>query len=179
MSLPAPTSGTQEYSFTVGGLNSIIYSNSQSSVNDWICQHKEFHCLFYFVDICSYDRPTLEDSGITEMARSLALFDTLANSESLKDTAVVLCFTNLEVFKSKLLSSPLKTQFIDYSGGNEVPEAGTYITGCFQKVLDKKRFFVTRDLRKHRDRLELEETSKWFSRCVLDGAWKMALEILL
>jgi hypothetical protein len=175
MSLPAPTSGTQEYSFIVGKDASIIYSNSQNSLDDWICQYKGVHCLFYFVDICSYDRPTLEDSGITEMTKSLALFNTLANSESLKDTAVVLCFTNQEFFKSRLVSSPLKTQFLDYSGGNKVCNARTYITWCFRKVLGKERGFFTRDLRKHRDRSELEETSKWFSRCISEVAYNIKL----
>jgi hypothetical protein len=171
MTLPAPTSGTQEYSLNLGRRNIIIYSNSQNSVDDWICQHKGFRFLFYFVDLCSYDRPTPENSRITEMRKSLALFNTLANSESLKHTLVVLYFTNLEFFESKLVSSPLKTHFRDYTGGNEVFEAGIYIFGRFKKFLGGNRGLFTRGLGKRGGVLESKETYKWFSRCIADGAY--------
>jgi hypothetical protein len=171
MSLPAPTSGTQKYSLTFGSRNLIIYSNSQNSVDDWICQHNGFHFLFYFVDLCSYDRPTPENSRLTEMRKSLALFNTLANSESLKHTLVVLYFMNLEFFESKLVSSPLKTHFRDYTGGNEVSEAGIYIFGRFKKFLGKNRCLFTWGLVKREDVLESEETRKWFSGCIADGVY--------
>lgn len=50
------------------------------------------------------------------MYEALMLFDTICNSHWFKNTSMILFLNKLDIFKRKILQSPLSKYFPDYTG---------------------------------------------------------------
>lgn len=68
------------------------------------------------------------------MMESLLLFDSVVNSRWFMRTSIILFLNKVDIFKQKLVRSPLANYFPDYSGGNDVNKAAKYLLWRFNQV---------------------------------------------
>ncbi|CAM1500629.1 Fc.00g097910.m01.CDS01 [Cosmosporella sp. VM-42] len=92
--------------------------------------------IIFFADLSTYDQLTLpsSDEADTSLQDALLLFGTLFNSPSLSRTKFILFLNKADIFKEKLLVTPLNHHFPDYSGGDDFREALTYIVDRFANI---------------------------------------------
>lgn len=76
----------------------------------------------------------LEEPNQTRMLESLNFFGSIVNSRWFMRTSIILFFSNYDLFRQKLFSSPLCFYFPDYAGGNDIKAASEYILGRFNQV---------------------------------------------
>jgi guanine nucleotide-binding protein G(i) subunit alpha len=69
-----------------------------------------------------------------QLRESLALFDSIVNSDSLAKTSILLFLTKFDLLRQKLVYSPLENHFPSYNGGNNADRAAKYILEQFEKV---------------------------------------------
>lgn len=68
------------------------------------------------------------------MMESLLLFDSVVNSRWFMRTSIILFLNKVDIFKQKLVRSPMANYFPDYSGGNDVNKAAKYLLWRFNQV---------------------------------------------
>lgn len=73
--------------------------------------------IIFMVAISEYDQNLLEDPNANRMRESLALFSSIINYRPFEHTPIILFFNKIDVFESKLASSPIESFFPDYTGG--------------------------------------------------------------
>lgn len=87
--------------------------------------------ILFVVNLAEYDETLFEDDTCNKMQESLTLFDSIINSRWFLRTNVFLQLSNIENFKTKLQTSPLKNYFLDYTGGSDADIALDYIRERF------------------------------------------------
>ena len=65
------------------------------------------------------------------MQEALTLFDSICNSKWFVKTSVVLFLNKIDVFKEKLLVSPLNKYFPDFEGGTDYDKACSFFEKKF------------------------------------------------
>ncbi|KAF7720909.1 hypothetical protein EC973_005784 [Apophysomyces ossiformis] len=69
------------------------------------------------------------------MYEALMLFDTICNSHWFKNTSMILFLNKIDIFKEKLLRSPVSKYFPDYTGSaNDFKAAADYFRIRFEKL---------------------------------------------
>jgi guanine nucleotide-binding protein G(i) subunit alpha len=70
----------------------------------------------FLVAISEYDQVLVEDETINRMQESLTLFDSICNSRWFVKTSMILFLNKIDLFKQKLVKSPIGKYFPDYTG---------------------------------------------------------------
>ncbi|CAD6579001.1 MAG: hypothetical protein CYPHOPRED_000773 [Cyphobasidiales sp. Tagirdzhanova-0007] len=91
--------------FDVGG--------QRSERRKWIHCFEASHnvtAVLFLASISGYDQGLIEDRDSNQMQEALMLFDSICNST---------CFLNkIDIFKEKILNSPISAHFLDYTGSD-------------------------------------------------------------
>ncbi|CAO3621949.1 unnamed protein product [Mucor hiemalis] len=83
------------------------------------------------IAIPEYDQVLIEDETVNRMQKALTLFDSICNSRWFEKTSTILFLNKLDLFKQKLLTSPLNAYFPDYQGGDDYELASYYLMQRF------------------------------------------------
>ena len=65
------------------------------------------------------------------MLDSFLLFQSIVNSRWFRNTSIILFLNKTDIFRKKILFSPLANYFIDYQGGADFEAAAMYIKNKF------------------------------------------------
>eukprot|EP01098_Paradermamoeba_levis_P004760 TRINITY_DN2031_c0_g1_i4.p1 TRINITY_DN2031_c0_g1~~TRINITY_DN2031_c0_g1_i4.p1 ORF type:complete len:352 (-),score=91.36 TRINITY_DN2031_c0_g1_i4:157-1212(-) len=103
-------------------------------------RRKWIHCfdcvtaVIFCVALSEYDQTLREDETQNRMKESLLLFDEICNSPWFKDTAFILFFNKVDLFREKITKIDLRVCFDNYSGGLDFETGSTFIK---QKFLEQ------------------------------------------
>ncbi|RDA90147.1 hypothetical protein CP533_2204 [Ophiocordyceps camponoti-saundersi (nom. inval.)] len=130
------TTGIYETRFQMGQLSIHMFDvgGQRSERKKWIHCFENVTSIIFCVALSEYDQVLLEESSQNRMMESLLLFDSVVNSRWFMRTSIILFLNKVDIFKQKLVRSPLNNYFPDYSGGNDVNKAAKYLLWRFNQV---------------------------------------------
>ncbi|KAF4587244.1 Guanine nucleotide-binding protein alpha-3 subunit [Ophiocordyceps camponoti-floridani] len=130
------TTGIYETRFQMGQLSIHMFDvgGQRSERKKWIHCFENVTSIIFCVALSEYDQVLLEETSQNRMMESLLLFDSVVNSRWFMRTSIILFLNKVDIFKQKLLRSPLSNYFPDYSGGNDVNKAAKYLLWRFNQV---------------------------------------------
>ncbi|KAG5941332.1 G protein alpha subunit [Claviceps monticola] len=130
------TTGIYETRFQMGQLSIHMFDvgGQRSERKKWIHCFENVTSIIFCVALSEYDQVLLEESSQNRMMESLLLFDSVVNSRWFMRTSIILFLNKVDIFKQKLVRSPLANYFPDYSGGNDVNKAAKYLLWRFNQV---------------------------------------------
>ena len=98
----------------------------------WIHCFESVTAILFCVSLSEYDQVLLEDPSQSRLLDSLLLFESIVNSQWFKSTIIVLFLNKVDLFKNKLVVSPLSCYFEDYDGPpNDFEHAVSFIQSKF------------------------------------------------
>jgi len=140
------TTGITESCFHIGELTYKLFDvgGQRSERKKWIHCFENVTAIVFLVAISEYDQVLVEDETINRMQESLTLFDSICNSRWFVKTSMILFLNKIDLFKTKLLKSPMGKYFPDYTGSGDFESASEYILGRFIALnqSDKKQVYT-------------------------------------
>ncbi|KAI5854019.1 guanine nucleotide binding protein, alpha subunit [Tricharina praecox] len=112
------TTGITETVFDLGTLTYRMFDvgGQRSERKKWIHCFENVTALLFLVAISGYDQCLVEDKDANQMQEALMLFESICNSQWFIRTSMILFLNKIDLFKQKLLISPVKKYFPDYQG---------------------------------------------------------------
>lgn len=114
-------------------LNVIDLGRQGGAAHKWMKSFEDVNNVMFVVNLASYDEVPREPFP-SRFMKSVELFESVVNSPWFHKTGIVLLLNNYDLFKHKLLKSPLGNYFPDYSGGSDINKAVDYILWRFNRV---------------------------------------------
>eukprot|EP01098_Paradermamoeba_levis_P008036 TRINITY_DN3345_c0_g1_i3.p1 TRINITY_DN3345_c0_g1~~TRINITY_DN3345_c0_g1_i3.p1 ORF type:complete len:355 (+),score=105.48 TRINITY_DN3345_c0_g1_i3:194-1258(+) len=103
----------------------------RSERRKWIHCFDSVTAVIFCVALSEYDQTLREDETQNRMKESLLLFDEICNSPWFKDTAFILFFNKVDLFREKIAKIDLRLCFEGYTGGLDFDQGSTYIKQRF------------------------------------------------
>ncbi|KAJ5267334.1 guanine nucleotide binding protein alpha subunit [Penicillium angulare] len=131
------TTGISESFFGLGCINwrMIDVGGQRSERRKWIHCFEDVGCLIFVVALSGYDQSLVEDQNANQMHEAMMLFDPLANGKWFKRKPIILFLNKIDLFKEKLVVSPLSQYFPDFTGSNiDFGAAAGYFTNRFHGI---------------------------------------------
>ncbi|KAG0165155.1 guanine nucleotide-binding protein subunit alpha [Apophysomyces sp. BC1015] len=127
------TTGITETKFLLGDLTYRMFDvgGQRSERKKWIHCFENVTAVIFLVAISEYDQVLIEDESVNRMQEALTLFDSICNSRWFEKTSTILFLNKTDIFKEKLLTSPLNRYFPDYQGGANYDDAACYLMNRF------------------------------------------------
>eukprot|EP01097_Dermamoeba_algensis_P003305 TRINITY_DN232_c0_g1_i2.p1 TRINITY_DN232_c0_g1~~TRINITY_DN232_c0_g1_i2.p1 ORF type:complete len:269 (+),score=49.36 TRINITY_DN232_c0_g1_i2:300-1106(+) len=97
----------------------------------WIHCFEAVTAVIYCVSLSEYNQKLRESEEVNRMTESLNLFAGTTNSPWFWNTAIILFFNKVDVFKEKVKQFPLNACFPGYTGPNEYGPASEFIRDKF------------------------------------------------
>jgi len=139
------TTGITETAFHIGDLTYRMFDvgGQRSERKKWIHCFENVTAIVFLVAISEYDQVLVEDETVNRMQEALTLFDSICNSRWFVQTSVILFLNKIDLFKEKLLKSPMSKYFTDYTGGSNYEDACKYFLQRFVSLnqSDKKQVY--------------------------------------
>ncbi|PVU96925.1 hypothetical protein BB559_002197 [Furculomyces boomerangus] len=128
------TTGIIETRFPMGNktIHMFDVGGQRSERKKWIHCFEEVTSILFCVAVSEYDQVLLEESSRNRMEESLALFQSIVNSNWFIRSSIILFLNKIDVFKEKIEYSPLSSVYPEYTGGADVSLATTFILWKFQ-----------------------------------------------
>ncbi|KAI9271313.1 G-alpha protein [Sporodiniella umbellata] len=130
------STGITETTFVIDKLTYRMFDvgGQRSERKKWIHCFENVTALVFLVAISEYDQVLFEDASVNRLQESLTLFDSICNSRWFLKTSIILFLNKIDLFKEKLIKSPLEEYFGDYKGGNSYDAACQYLHDKFTTV---------------------------------------------
>ncbi|KAF8990192.1 G-protein alpha subunit [Cyathus striatus] len=104
------------------------------STEKWTQYFENVTSILFCASLSGYDQILEGDKNQSELNESMTLFEAIINSRWFLRTSVILLFTNHDIFKLKIMKSPLEQHFPEYSGGCNVDKATKHILWKFMML---------------------------------------------
>lgn len=110
------TTGISESHFKMGnlGICLIDVGGQISERKKWIHTFENVTSIIFCVSLSEYDQVLLEDASQSRMLDSFTLFESIVNSQWFRHVSIILFLNKTDIFRKKLLTSPLSRFFDDY-----------------------------------------------------------------
>ncbi|GJN90002.1 hypothetical protein Rhopal_002997-T1 [Rhodotorula paludigena] len=130
------TTGLTEERFQVGTLNYVVFDvgGQRSERKKWIHCFENVNVLIFLVAISEYDQTLYEDSDINRMNEAAGLFESISNSRWFAQSSVILFMNKTDLFKAKLITSPIYEYYSDYEGPSDYPTGCAYMESKFRPL---------------------------------------------
>ncbi|UZJ54984.1 hypothetical protein CBS101457_004304 [Exobasidium rhododendri] len=127
------TTGITETHFQIGELKYKLFDvgGQRSERKKWIHCFENVTAIIFLVAISEYDQLLYEDQNVNRMQEALTLFDSICNSRWFVRTSIILFLNKIDLFRQKLVTSPMKDYFSDYNGGADYGAACDYVVNRF------------------------------------------------
>lgn len=113
--------------FDVGG--------QRSERKKWIHCFENVTAILFVVAISGYDQCLIEDRNSNQMQEGLMLFDTICNSPWFINTSMILFLNKIDIFRQKILVSPVSKWFPDFKGDdNDFDQTSAFFRKRFQRL---------------------------------------------
>ncbi|ORY62715.1 G protein alpha-subunit [Leucosporidium creatinivorum] len=127
------TTGLTEERFQVGLLQYVVFDvgGQRSERKKWIHCFENVNVLIFLVAISEYDQTLYEDSDINRMNEAAGLFESISNSRWFAQSSVILFLNKTDLFKAKLITSPIYEYYSDFEGASDYATASAYMQSKF------------------------------------------------
>ncbi|PVU93978.1 hypothetical protein BB561_002914 [Smittium simulii] len=128
------TTGIIETRFPMGNktIHMFDVGGQRSERKKWIHCFEDVTSILFCVAISEYDQVLLEEYRHNRMDESLQLFSNIVNSKWFLRSSIILFLNKIDVFKEKIVKSPLENIYPEYKGGDDVSLAAKFILWKFQ-----------------------------------------------
>ncbi|EKD17117.1 uncharacterized protein L3040_000359 [Drepanopeziza brunnea f. sp. 'multigermtubi'] len=119
------TTGITETIFDLGTLQYRMFDvgGQRSERKKWIHCFENVNALMFLVAISGYDQCLAEDKDGNQMQEALMLWESIANSHWFKNSSLILFLNKMDLFKSKIATSPITNfGFSDFQGDTRNPQ---------------------------------------------------------
>ncbi|GAN04702.1 guanine nucleotide-binding protein subunit alpha-2 [Mucor ambiguus] len=133
----AKTTGIVETVFHIGPLTYHMFDvgGQRSERKKWIHCFENVTAILFVVAISGYDQCLVEDRDSNQMHEGLMLFDTICNSPWFTNTSMILFLNKIDIFREKILTSPVSKWFPDYKGNDSsFEQTSTYFKKRFKRL---------------------------------------------
>ncbi|KAL8280887.1 hypothetical protein RQP46_006566 [Phenoliferia psychrophenolica] len=127
------TTGLTEERFMVGQLQYVVFDvgGQRSERKKWIHCFENVNVLIFLVAISEYDQTLYEDSDVNRMNEAAGLFESISNSRWFAQSSVILFMNKTDLFRAKLVTSPIYEYYSDYEGPSDYPTGCAYMQSKF------------------------------------------------
>ena len=114
------TTGITETTFNIGELTYRMFDvgGQRSERKKWIHCFENVTAVIFMVAISEYDQLLMEDESVNRMDEALTLFDSICNSRWFEKTSILLFLNKTDLFRQKLMTTPLNQYFKDFQGNS-------------------------------------------------------------
>ncbi|KAI9357765.1 heterotrimeric G protein alpha subunit B [Pilaira anomala] len=132
------TTGITETKFQVGELlyRMVDVGGQRSERKKWIHCFEDVTAIIFMVAISEYDQVLFEDETVNRIGESLTLFQSICDMDCFQKTSIILFLNKTDLFKKKLMTSPLNAYFPKYKG-HTYDHACQYLMEQFQALTVK------------------------------------------
>jgi len=125
----ATTTGVYETEFEVNNAHfrMVDVGGQRTERKKWIHCFEGVTAILFCVGLSEYDQKLVEDESTGRSEESLQLFGEICNSRWFDETAIILFLNKDDLFREKLLRTPITIGYPSYEGGNNYAEASQYI----------------------------------------------------
>jgi len=130
------TTGITETTFQVGDLTYRMFDvgGQRSERKKWIHCFENVTSIVFLAAASEYDQMLVEDETMNRMTETLSLFDSICNSKWFVETSLILFLNKVDLFKIKILKSPISKYFPEYTGANEFEPASQFLVEKFTSL---------------------------------------------
>ncbi|KAK4706056.1 hypothetical protein P7C70_g140, partial [Phenoliferia sp. Uapishka_3] len=127
------TTGITETNFEIGELKYRMFDvgGQRSERKKWIHCFENVTAIVFLVAVSEYDQQLYEDESINRMQEALVLFDSICNSRWFVRTSIILFLNKIDLFREKILHSPISNYFPDFTGGSDLQAGCDYFSSRF------------------------------------------------
>jgi guanine nucleotide-binding protein G(i) subunit alpha len=125
----ATTTGVYETEFEVNNAHfrMVDVGGQRTERKKWIHCFEGVTAILFCVGLSEYDQKLIEDETTGRSEESLQLFGEICNSRWFDETAIILFLNKDDLFREKLLRTPITVGYPGYTGDNNYAEASQYI----------------------------------------------------
>ncbi|KAI9221287.1 guanine nucleotide binding protein, alpha subunit [Blastocladiella britannica] len=130
------TTGIVESTFLIDGITYRMFDvgGQRSERKKWIHCFENVTAIVYMAALSEYDQRLFEDETQNRMKESLQLFSSICNSRWFTKTSMILFLNKIDLFKEKILVSPIEAEFPDYDGGPRYDLACAFFQEKFEEL---------------------------------------------
>ncbi|KAF2074388.1 hypothetical protein CYY_004322 [Polysphondylium violaceum] len=127
------TTGIQEAHFKFHDIEfrMLDVGGQRSERRKWIHCFDSVTAVIFCVALSEYDQTLREEESQNRMKESLMLFDEIVNSHWFRNTAFIIFFNKVDLFREKITKVDLAEHFPGYTGGHNFENATLYIKKMF------------------------------------------------
>ncbi|KAI8615491.1 guanine nucleotide binding protein, alpha subunit [Chytriomyces sp. MP71] len=103
----------------------------RSERKKWVPYFDDVKAIMFLVAISAYDQVCYEDNSTNRMIESMTLFSSVCNHQAFKTTAMMVFMNKIDIFKTKLKSSPIANYFPTFTGSNTYENASDFFSKQF------------------------------------------------
>ncbi|CAO3598126.1 unnamed protein product [Absidia cylindrospora] len=136
------TTGIADIKFAIGPFmyHLVDVGGQRSERKKWLHYFDNVTAVLFVVAISGYDQSLIEDHDSNQMHEALMLFNTICNSPWFTPTSMILLLNKIDIFKRKILVSPVSKYFVDYTGADDsLEQTKAYFKNRFQKLNQNSR----------------------------------------
>jgi len=140
------TSGIIETKFEEDGseFSIVDVGGQRTERRKWLHCFEGVSAVIYLAALDEYDMKLEEDQNTNRMMESIKLFGEVTSSQWLRNTSVILFLNKDDLFREKILKSPLEKLFPDYTHGPDYKKALEFITEKYRAAFGSSEFLYTR-----------------------------------
>ncbi|KAH8834537.1 guanine nucleotide binding protein, alpha subunit [Flagelloscypha sp. PMI_526] len=122
----ARTIGITETTFHINKLELLMVDvgGQKSERRKWIHCFQDVTSILFLVSLSGYDQCLAEDKDANQMQDAMTIWDSICHSQWFKKTAMILFLNKVDLFKKRIMYSPIKNFFPDYEGPERDYNAG-------------------------------------------------------
>ncbi|KAI9224316.1 guanine nucleotide binding protein, alpha subunit [Blastocladiella britannica] len=130
------TTGIVETTFRIQELTYRMFDvgGQRSERKKWIHCFENVTAIVFLVAISEYDQVLVEDETVNRMQEAMTLFDSICNSRWFVKTSIILFLNKIDLFKEKILRSPIEKFFSEYQGGQDYDLGCQFFLNKFQSL---------------------------------------------
>ncbi|ORZ33541.1 guanine nucleotide-binding protein G(o) subunit alpha-like protein [Catenaria anguillulae PL171] len=130
------TTGIVENTFIIDNLTFRMFDvgGQRSERKKWIHCFENVTAIVYMAALSEYDQRLFEDESQNRMKESLQLFSSICNSRWFTKTSMILFLNKIDLFREKILVSPIEIEFPEYEGGPRYDLACAFFQEKFEEL---------------------------------------------
>ncbi|KAI9179299.1 guanine nucleotide-binding protein subunit alpha [Blastocladiella emersonii ATCC 22665] len=140
------TTGIVENTFLIDNTTYRMFDvgGQRSERKKWIHCFENVTAIVYMAALSEYDQRLFEDENQNRMKESLQLFESICNSRWFTKTSMILFLNKIDLFKDKILVSPIEAEFPEYEGGPRYDLACAFFQEKFEELnrSDSKEVYI-------------------------------------
>jgi GTPase SAR1 family protein len=139
------TTGVHTIEFNVNSITfkCVDVGGQRTERRKWLHVFDDVTAVLFCVALDEYDLRMYEDETVWRVHESLQLFNEIANSTHLSNSAIILFLNKKDLFEQKIREVDLTVTFPEYAGGKDYHKATEYLTVQYHSLMRQRERLYT------------------------------------